>query len=118
MKKTTTFALTALLLFGTAGLASCGAGEHYSITDGTDGLIYELNEKKNGYILTNCATVETEIVVPELYNKLPVRAIGDEAFMYTTIDSLTLPKSLRTIGDRAFLGLSAESLITKIEIPE
>lgn len=119
MKKTTTFALAALLLFGTAGLASCGgAGEHYSITDGTDGLIYELNEKKNGYILTNCATVETEIVVPELYNRLPVRAIGDEAFMYTTIDSLTLPKSLRTIGDRAFLGLSAESLITKIEIPE
>lgn len=122
MKKTALFALTALLLFSTTGLASCGrhssSQDHYSIVEGTDGLIYELNESKDGYILMDCATVDTEIVIPELYNNLPVREIGDEAFMYTTIDSLFLPRSLRTIGDRAFLGLSSESLITKIEIPE
>ena len=50
--------------------------EKYTIVDGTDGLQYELNSTNDGYVVTDCLTIETVIVIPELYNNLPVREIG------------------------------------------
>lgn len=94
--------------------------EKYTIVDGTDGLQYELNSTNDGYVVTDCLTIETDIVIPELYNNLPVREIGEAAFKYSSVDSITLPRSLRKINDEAFYGLtdSGEGRFTSIVIPE
>lgn len=99
-------------------LTSCG--EKYTITDGTDGLVYELNSKGDGYIVTSCITIESDIVIPELYNNIPVREIGEAAFKYDKIDSITLPRSLRKIGNEAFFNITpaTEGSLTSIIIPE
>lgn len=125
-KKFIAVALASLMGLSGIALASCNPGsgtntsssEQYSITEGTDGLVYELNEAGDGYVLTESLTVETTITIPELYEGLPVREIGEAVFRYSTIDKLTLPKSLRKIGDEAFLGLTSDSEIEEINIPE
>ncbi len=121
MKKKILFCLAACLL--PLSFASCSgnnSSEHYTITEGTDGIQYELNEAKDGYIVTDSLTIETDIIIPELYNNLPVREIGPAAFRYDTLDSITLPRSLRKIDDEAFLGLvdAGSGLLTSIVIPE
>ncbi len=90
----------------------------FTDSEGTDGLLYELNEAGDGYILVDNLTVEVDIKVPELYEGLPVREIGEEAFIYDQIDSLSLPKSLKKIHARAFHGLSSYSQIEHIVIPD
>lgn len=121
MKKKILFCLAACLL--PLSFASCSgnnSSEHYTITEGTDGIQYELNEAKDGYIVTDSLTIETDIIIPELYNNLPVREIGPAAFRYDTLDSITLPRSLRKIDDEAFLGLvdAGSGLLTSIVVPE
>ena len=121
MKKKILFCLAACLL--PLSFASCSgnnSSEHYTITQGTDGIQYELNESKDGYIVTDSLTIETDIIIPELYNNLPVREIGPAAFRYATVDSITLPRSLRKIDDEAFLGLvdAGSGLLTSIIIPD
>lgn len=117
-KKTNWLSLLATALLLPACGSSSSSKEHYSDSDGTDGLVYELNEEKNGYIVTASLTPEKEIKIPELYQGLPVREIGDEAFMYEEIDSLSLPRSLRKIGRRAFFNLSDEGELKEIDVPE
>ena len=121
MKKKILFCLAACLL--PLSYASCSgnnSSEHYTITEGTDGIQYELNEAQDGYIVTDSLTIETDIIIPELYNNLPVREIGPAAFRYDTLDSITLPRSLRKIDDEAFLGLvdAGSGLLTSIVVPE
>lgn len=121
MKKKILFCLAACLL--PLSFASCSgnnSSEHYTITEGTDGIQYELNEAQDGYIVTDSLTIETDIIIPELYNNLPVREIGPAAFRYDTLDSITLPRSLRKIDDEAFLGLvdAGSGLLTSIVVPE
>lgn len=121
MKKKILFCLAVCLL--PLSFASCSgnnSSEHYTITEGTDGIQYELNESKDGYIVTDSLTIETDIIIPELYNNLPVREIGPAAFRYATLDSITLPRSLRKIDDEAFLGLvdAGSGLLTSIIIPD
>lgn len=45
------------------------------------GLTYTLNADGDGYTVTGCNTVATEVVIPSTYNNLPVTAIGDNAFL-------------------------------------
>lgn len=121
MKKKILFCLAACLL--PLSFTSCSgnnSSEHYTITEGTDGIQYELNEAQDGYIVTDSLTIETDIIIPELYNNLPVREIGPAAFRYDTLDSITLPRSLRKIDDEAFLGLvdAGSGLLTSIVVPE
>ena len=69
MKKKILFCLAVCLL--PLSFASCSgnnSSEHYTITEGTDGIQYELNESKDGYIVTDSLTIETDIIIPELYN--------------------------------------------------
>ena len=121
MKKKILFCLAACLL--PLSFTSCSgnnSSEHYTITEGTDGIQYELNEAQDGYIVTDSLTIETDIIIPELYNNLPVREIGPAAFRYDTLDSITLPRSLRKIDDEAFLGLvdAGSGLLTSIVVTE
>lgn len=102
--------------------SSSSEGWDYTITEGTDGILYELNEAGDGYVVTEYLSIETDIQIPELYDGegglLPVREIGPAAFRYTTMDSLILPRSLRIIREEAFLNIESGSELTKLELPE
>ncbi len=53
-----------------------------------------------------------EIVIPETINGVEVNAIGEEAFMFSSITSITIPGSVKTIGKDAFGGCDElESII-------
>lgn len=86
--------------------------------DMTGGLVMTLDETKSFFIVTDYISVEYDIVIPDVYQGLPVREIGEAAFRYKTIDSLTLPHSLRKIGKEAFLGLNYDSQIKELDLPE
>lgn len=68
------------------------------------GLVYELNDEQNGYVVTGIGTcTETKILIPATYDGLPVVAIGDEAFRgCSQLTSIALPDSLISIGVNAF----------------
>ena len=56
------------------------------------------------------------MVIPESYNDLPVKEIGDYAFLNCEIlTSITIPDSVTSIGEGAFFGCSG---LTSIEIPD
>lgn len=84
----------------------------------TGGIVMTLDETGSYFIVTDYLSVEYDIVIPDVYQGKPVREIGEAAFRYRTIDSLTLPGSLRKIGKDAFLGLSSDSRLTDLVIPE
>lgn len=89
----------------------CECGDSY-VSDYTPALGYystgfefELNEDRNGYILTDIGgCTDADIVIPAIYKGLPVTSIGDGAF-YNCVDitSVTIPNSVTSIGFRSFL---------------
>lgn len=58
--------------------------------------------------------LDTDIVIPEEHQGLPVTSIGEEAFInvFDNFDSIYIPDSVKSIGKRAFLG--CESLKTAV----
>ena len=77
----------------------------------------ELNESKTGYIVTNYRNIkDTDVVIPEIYDGLPIVEIGDSAFKdHAEIESISLPKTITKIGYRAFTSCNK---LTSIELPE
>ena len=70
----------------------------------SEGLEYA---KTNGsqYEVVGIGTcTDINVVVPRIYNGLPVTAIGESAFENASIDSITLYESITRIGDNAFAG--------------
>lgn len=67
----------------------------------TDGLIIE------GTTITGYTGAATEVVIPEY-----ITAIGDEAFRFSDITSISLPSTLTDIGNRAFLSCTGLTSIT------
>ncbi len=65
---------------------------------------YILNSAGTGYILAKYdAGSESEVIVPDTHEGLPVTAIGDEAFAgCEELIRITLPASIQTIGVNAF----------------
>ena len=74
-------------------------------SDTTEGITYELNDARNGYVVTG-AGQDTKIVIPDSYEGLPVVEIGESAFAYSRhtsdILSVTIPDSVTAIGLNAF----------------
>ena len=69
----------------------------------TEGLIYKLSSDRTYFIVSSIGTASTsDIVIPADLNGLPVRAIGELAFQYANISSITIPDSITSIGQRAF----------------
>lgn len=60
-------------------------------------------EDETGYSVTGIETLNnTDIVIPETYNDLPVVSIAAEAFDNIGITSVIIPDSVTSIGNKAF----------------
>ena len=76
----------------------------------SQGLAFTLSEDGTYYILSgrgSCA--DTSIIIPSMYEELPVKEIGENAFFvveksedFSEIVSVTIPDSVTTIGNYAF----------------
>ncbi len=74
-----------------------------------DGVIYELNEAKDAYIVKGFekGVSWNTLAIPSTYNQLPVIAIADGAFETSQITNLIISKGLKTIGANAFKSATA-----------
>ena len=77
-------------------------------------LTFTLNESGDGYIVSDCDTAATgDLVIPAIYQGLPVTAIGKWALAYcNNLTSVTIPESVTTIGDYSFKECDALTSIT------
>lgn len=81
----------------------------------SEGLRYQLTTDKTGYAVTNIGTcTDTDIIIPPIYNGLPVKEIFGWSNT-TTIISVTLPNSIISMGNYVFKGCSN---LIKIIIPD
>ena len=89
----------------------------YKYISDTGYLKFTLSEDETSYIVTgiNDNTV-TDILIPSMYNDLPVTAIGSNAFdKCTLITSVNISEGITSIGSYAFRGCGA---LTTISIPK
>jgi len=109
-----------LALLFTISICYCSSvainAEAASVSD----LTFELNWEEDGYCLYECSRDATgEIVVPEIYNGLPVKVIGagvyEGFYGCKSITSVKLPKTIVEIVQGAF---SECTSLKKIELPE
>lgn len=77
-------------------------GKLEPITVGSSGLSYVLNPSKTGYTISGYTGTETEIIIPNGYNCLPVVAI-DCYFDSENIQKITIGKNIQEIKEDAFI---------------
>lgn len=70
------------------------------------GLSYTLEDDKKSYIVSGIGTcTDTEIIIPETYEKLPVTSIGKQAFKdCENLTSVDIPNSVTYINQFVFYG--------------
>lgn len=83
----------------------------------SEGLEFTLNEDGMSYSVTGIGTcTDTDIVIPDTHEGLPVTVIGDQAFDHcTNITSVFIPDSITAIQGCAFWHCTA---LERIAIPE
>lgn len=88
-------------------------------TEYTEGICGSMTYKKySDHIeISNCSVSATDVVIPDRLYGLPVTVINDDAFMWCSISSITIPENVSIIGNMAFYGCKyLESIL--IENPE
>ena len=83
----------------------------------SQGLEYELSQDGTYYIVTGIGVcTDTNLVIPTIYNDLPVKEIGDYAFLNCSkLTSIVIPDSITSIGNFVFSNCSK---LTSIVIPD
>jgi predicted small secreted protein len=84
----------------------------------TNGLKFTLSADKSYYSLTGIGTLtETDIIIPQVYNNLPVTEIGSAVFRRNAdITSVVIPYTVTKIGSYAFSDCaSLESVVFEEE---
>ncbi len=101
MKKITIILLSILSVFCFL-FVGCGGDETPSI-ESADGFKYSISSDKSYYQILIYEGDETDVIIPETFNNLPVKEIAMEAFAgCSEIQTVVVPKSIETIGSRAF----------------
>jgi hypothetical protein len=86
------------------------------IQAGSEGLVYSINIDRSSYSIKSIGScTDTHIVVPEMYNGLPVTEIGRYAFAESNIQSIELPDSLLKICEYAFENCKS---LTALNLPK
>ncbi len=68
---------------------------------------FSLNDDGNSYTVTSYTGTKSTVKIPEKYKKLPVTAIGEEAFAANkTMTNVVIPDSVTNINYKAFSGCS------------
>lgn len=83
----------------------------------TYGLRYTLSDDGSYYICSGIGTAtDNDIVIAATYNFIPVRAIGERAFMNCeNLTGITIPEGVTSIGSQAFQSCTG---LLKIVIPD
>ncbi len=81
----------------------------------TSGLAFTLNNDNASYSVSNGTCEETCVVVPALYNGLPVTAVANSGFADSAVSEITIPSSVTKIGWHAFYNCSS---LTNVSIPD
>ncbi len=104
----------------TDGVCFCGdVDESYTPeVKYSEGLEYTLSNDGTFYIVTGMGTCsDLDLVIPPVYNDLPVKEIGEEAFFHTNYDikSVSIPEGVSVIGNEAFRYCYA---LETVDLPE
>ena len=92
---------------------NCGS---YDNEGAQTALSYELNEQKDGYIVSSCGSSATSVEIPDEINGLPVVGIKGGVFENcSNLTSVTIGNSVTSIDSHAFYGCSG---LTSITIPD
>ena len=75
----------------------------------SENLVFSLNDDEKSYYVASIGTeTDTNIIIPDTYNGLPVTEIGWHAFEdCTSLESITIPVSITYMGGNAFAGCTA-----------
>ena len=85
----------------------------YNYGKASEGLLYDINDDGQSYTVTGIGDCsDTDVVIPSMYNGLPVTGIGERAFAEcTSITSIDIPVGVTSIGEYAFYKCSITSVI-------
>jgi uncharacterized repeat protein (TIGR02543 family) len=87
----------------------------YTVTGFTPGLLFTLMDDGTAYEVSRGTATATTIVIPSVYNGLPVTTIANCGFQdYTAMTGITIPDSVTSIGLQAFYSCSG---LTSVTIP-
>ena len=87
----------------------CGAASNAS-----RGLKITLSESGSYYVVSGIGTcTDKNIILPSSYNSLPIKAIGENAFVGTNIESIVIHKNITTVSSGALAGCIK---LTSIEV--
>ena len=81
------------------------------------GLVFKLNDYSQSYAVASIGTcTDTDVVIPDTHEGLPVTSIDKEAFKgCTSLTSVTIPNSVTSIGNSAFERCTG---LTSVTIPD
>ena len=72
---------------------------------------YIFNKDKQSYSVVGYSGSSTEIIIPTVYNGVPVTNIYNRAFFCERITKITIPDSVKHIGNYAFCGCNSLSQV-------
>ena len=85
------------------GLGKCVVCNH--VISPTPGILYHVSTDKTYASVVSYSGTDTQIVIADTYNGVPVTKINNEAFKNNNlIQSIVIPDSVTSIGDAAFRG--------------
>jgi hypothetical protein len=94
----------------------CTVCGEYNPTYGSQGLEYYRSDDEKSYRVVVGTCTDTDIIIPSIFNGLPVTSISDDAFYRCTrLTSIVIPDSVTSIGDSAFYYCTS---LTSVVIPE